>query len=118
MRLSFIIVLIAATFVIVAFAANEDDINHDITDQDHKHNHHEHEHHDHLEHDQHEHLEHEQHDEEHELHDEKNEVGLWLASVGSIIAISLCGIFGVLVIPIMQKVSHLFFKLLFPLVCH
>ena len=55
MRLSFIIVLIAATFVIVAFAANEDDINHDITDQDHKHNHHEHEHHDHLEHDEHKH---------------------------------------------------------------
>ena len=74
--------------MIVASATNEDV--HDVTDEDHDHEH--------LEHD------HEHHDQEDE-HLEKNEVGLWLASVGSIIAISLCGVFGVLVIPIMQKVS-------------
>lgn len=45
---------------------------------------------------------------EHDQHGEgKNEAGLWLASVGSIFAISLCGIFGVLVIPIMQKVRQM-----------
>ena len=50
---------------------------------------------------QHEHPEH-----QHE-HPVRNEAGLWLASVVSIFAISLCGIFGVLVIPIMQKVRIL-----------
>lgn len=50
--------------------------------------------------------EHEKHLEDHHHHDERNEVGLWLASVGSIVVISLCGIFGVLVIPIMQKVFY------------
>lgn len=49
---------------------------------------------------QHEHPEH-QHD-----HPVRNEAGLWLASVVSIFVISLCGIFGVLVIPIMQKVFY------------
>lgn len=42
-------------------------------------------------------------------HDEiqpKDEVGLWVAACSAIIAISLCGIFGVLVIPIMQKVFY------------
>ena len=52
-------------------------------------------------HHQHEHPEH-----QHE-HPVRNEAGLWLASVVSIFAISLCGIFGVLVIPIMQKVRIL-----------
>ena len=52
----------------------------------------------HDDHHQHEHPEH-----QHE-HPVRNEAGLWLASVVSIFAISLCGIFGVLVIPIMQKV--------------
>ena len=37
---------------------------------------------------------------------ERNELGLWLASTAAIIIISLCGIFGVLVIPIMQKVFY------------
>ena len=37
----------------------------------------------------------------------RSEAGLWWASVGSILVISLCGIFGVLVIPIMQKVGQL-----------
>ena len=46
-----------------------------------------------------------QHDDQHQHeHHVRNEAGLWLASVVSIIVISLCGIFGVLVIPIMQKV--------------
>ena len=40
-------------------------------------------------------------------HPVRNEAGLWLASVLSIFAISLCGILGVLVIPIMQKVRIL-----------
>ena len=31
---------------------------------------------------------------------------LWLAAISSIVVISLCGIFGVLVIPIMQKVFY------------
>ena len=46
-----------------------------------------------------------QHDDKHQ-HEQpvRNEAGLWLASVVSIFVISLCGIFGVLVIPIMQKV--------------
>ena len=39
-------------------------------------------------------------------HEERNELGLWLASTTAIIIISLCGIFGVLVIPIMQKVFY------------
>ena len=52
---------------------------------------------------QHEHPEH-QHD-----HPVRNEAGLWLASVVSIFVISLCGIFGVLVIPIMQKVCIFIF---------
>ena len=37
---------------------------------------------------------------------ERNQVGLWLASTAAIFIISLCGIFGVLVIPIMQKVFY------------
>lgn len=37
---------------------------------------------------------------------ERNDTGLWLASTAAIIAISLCGVFGVLVIPIMQKVFY------------
>ena len=45
------------------------------------------------------------HDDQHQHeHPVRNEAGLWLASVVSIFVISLCGIFGVLVIPIMQKV--------------
>ena len=52
-----------------------------------------------------------QHQQEHPEHQHeqpvRNEAGLWLASVVSIFAISLCGIFGVLVIPIMQKVRIL-----------
>ena len=32
--------------------------------------------------------------------------GLWLAATAAIVIISLCGIFGVLVIPIMQKVFY------------
>ncbi len=48
-----------------------------------------------------------QHDSEEHQHHEEDESGLlWLASVGSIIVISLCGVFGVLVIPIMQKVFY------------
>ena len=37
---------------------------------------------------------------------ERNQFGLWLASTAAIFIISLCGIFGVLVIPIMQKVFY------------
>ena len=48
-------------------------------------------------------LEHEQHEEE---EGERNELGLWLAASGAIVVISLCGVFGVLVIPIMQKVMY------------
>ena len=51
--------------------------------------------------DHHDHDDHPEHQHEHPV---RNEAGLWLASVVSIFAISLCGIFGVLVIPIMQKV--------------
>ena len=47
---------------------------------------------------------HDDHPEHQHEHPVRNEAGLWLASVVSIFAISLCGIFGVLVIPIMQKV--------------
>ena len=36
----------------------------------------------------------------------KDELGLWLVSTGAILAISLCGVFGVLVIPIIQKVFY------------
>lgn len=35
-----------------------------------------------------------------------SDVRLWLAGVTAIIVISLCGIFGVLVVPIMQKVFY------------
>ena len=45
------------------------------------------------------------HDDQHQHENPvRDEAGLWLASVASIFVISLCGIFGVLVIPIMQKV--------------
>ena len=46
---------------------------------------------------------------------------IWLAALASILVISLCGIFGVLIIPIMQKVActsgvllHLHLRLLTP----
>ena len=66
-------------------------------------------HEDHHEHDHdHDHEDHTGHD--HGPHDEpagvKDELGLWLVSTGAILAISLCGVFGVLVIPIMQKVFY------------
>jgi len=64
--------------------------------------------HDHADHDPH------QHHDDREDHDHhatdirvvKDEAGLWLASTGSILAISLCGVFGVMVVPIMQKVFY------------
>ena len=64
--------------------------------------------HDHADHDPH------HHHDDHEDHDHhatdirvvKDEAGLWLASTGSILAISLCGVFGVMVVPIMQKVFY------------
>ena len=64
------------------------------TEKDHGHEHH----HDHK----HEHEEHEEEEEE----GQRNELGLWLAASGAIVVISLCGVFGVLVIPIMQKVMY------------
>ena len=63
-------------------------------------NHTDHEHHDHEHHD------HEHHGEDHDKRALKDEPGLWLASTGAILAISLCGVFGVMVIPIMQKVFY------------
>ena len=61
---------------------------------------HDHADHDHLDHD------HEGHDHATDIKVVKDEAGLWLASTGSILAISLCGVFGVMVIPIMQKVFY------------
>ena len=49
---------------------------------------------------------HEHHGEDHDKRALKDEPGLWLASTGAILAISLCGVFGVMVIPIMQKVFY------------
>ena len=54
---------------------------------------------------------HSSHNHDHEGHDEdevstRNDLGLWMASTAAIVAISLCGVFGVLVIPIMQKVFY------------
>ena len=66
------------------------------TEKDHGHEHH----HDHK----HEHEEHKEEEEEEE--GQRNELGLWLAASGAIVVISLCGVFGVLVIPIMQKVMY------------
>ena len=65
------------------------------TEKDHGHEHH----HDHKH-------EHEEHKEEEEEEGQRNELGLWLAASGAIVVISLCGVFGVLVIPIMQKVMY------------
>ena len=65
------------------------------TEKDHGHEHH----HDHKH-------EHEEHEEEEEEEGQRNELGLWLAASGAIVVISLCGVFGVLVIPIMQKVMY------------
>ena len=47
-------------------------------------------------------------DHHHELHTEEklNTLQLWLASTGAIFAISLCGVFGVMVIPITGKVFY------------
>jgi len=67
------------------------------TEKDHGHEHH----HDHK----HEHEEHKEEEEEEE-EGQRNELGLWLAASGAIVVISLCGVFGVLVIPIMQKVMY------------
>lgn len=46
------------------------------------------------------------HDHDHGVAHSVHDVRLWLAGVTSIIVISLCGIFGVLVVPIMQKVIY------------
>ena len=90
--------------------------------EQHDHNHVEHEHHDH-DHDGH----HEGHDHsshEHDTHAERahhpshvrledkggsgvvEDYRIWLAATASILLISLCGVFGVIVIPIMQRVFY------------
>ena len=43
---------------------------------------------------------------DHDVAPSIGDVRLWLAGVTSIVVISLCGIFGVLVVPIMQKVFY------------
>jgi hypothetical protein len=54
---------------------------------------------------------HDDHDDHHHYHSHVplslSNYRLWLASTGSIVMISLCGIFGVLVIPIMHQVIGL-----------
>lgn len=62
--------------------------------------------HDQADHDHHDDHDHEGHDHATDIKVVKDEAGLWLASTGSILAISLCGVFGVMVIPIMQKVFY------------
>ena len=80
---------------------------------DHGHNDEEGHNHDHNGHDHHDHKDHERDDGEPEQHhldfDEAahiNDFRIWLASTGAIIAIALCGIFGVLIIPLMQQVFY------------
>ena len=80
---------------------------------DHGHNDEEGHNHDHNGHDHHDHKGHEKDDGEPEQHhldfDEAahiNDFRIWLASTGAIIAIALCGIFGVLIIPLMQQVFY------------
>ena len=55
---------------------------------------------------QHHHDQDHEHEEQAEGEGQRNELGLWLAASGAIVVISLCGVFGVLVIPIMQKVMY------------
>ena len=83
---------------------------------DHHHDHHDHDGHDHDGHEGHDHSDH-----EHDTHSERahhpahvrledsslgQDYTTWLAASGSILLISLCGIFGVIVIPIMQRVFY------------
>lgn len=68
-----------------------------LKEEDHDHHHHHH----------HQHEEDESHNETVDKpYDKNKDVGLWLASTAAIVAISLCGIFGVMVVPIMQKVLY------------
>jgi cation transport ATPase len=77
--------------------------------------------HHHLEGSEHEHLGHDHSSHEHDTHAERahhpahvrledarhvEDYRIWLAASGSILLISLCGIFGVIVIPIMQRVFY------------
>lgn len=105
MRILLLAFLISALYSVQIHGQDTDNVTTHEHDKNHApHEGHEgHENHGHSEdHDYHLDHDHKDHDAEHH----KNEAGLWLASVGSIIVISLCGIFGVLVIPIMQKVFY------------
>jgi len=62
------------------------------------HNHHDHDHDDHE-------IPHDHHDDEVQ-HTKINDYQTWLAASGAVMVISLCGVFGVLVIPIMQRVFY------------
>lgn len=78
----------------------KDDQNHSLTDH---HEHDEDEDHGHHEEDQ---LHGGGHSHSHHAQAHKLDAGVWLAATSAIFIISLCGIFGVMVIPIMQKLFY------------
>ena len=82
---------------------------HDNNTTDHHHDHHGHEGHEGHDHSDHEHDTHSErahHPDHVRLDDPGQDYTTWLAASGSILIISLCGIFGVIVIPIMQRIFY------------